>query len=133
MSEIEKVLCRAMKYDVLPIINFDEWELLPDIGYDWNHSLLNSIVDKVSDLLRIIEPRISDRRYERGIIVYNDSDFEDYSDIVVHYMKQKEYTTLSEAHMLSFVVLNGLAHKTIPKELYNGEKIKFKDDKFIIV
>ena len=132
MSQIEEILLEKMKYDVLPITNFEEWELLPDIGYDWNHSLLNSIVDKVSNILRIIEPRISDRRFERGIIVYNDSDFVDYADIVVHYMKQNEYVALSEADMLSFVVLNGLAHRSIPKELYNGEKIKFKDDKFII-
>lgn len=133
ISKIEDVICRKMKYDVFPIINFEDWELLPDIEYEWNRFLLHSIVEKMSNKLRIIETRTTDRRYERGIIVYADSEFVEYSEIVVHCLNENGYTSISEAQMLSFLIVNGLTYKMIPKELYNADAIKYIDDKFIIL
>lgn len=133
ISKIEDILCQKMKYDVLPIINFDEWELLPDIEYEWNRFLLHAIIDKMSNKLRVIETRTTDRRYERGIVVYADSEFVEYSEIVVHCLKGNGYTTISEAQMLSFLIVNGLTYKIIPKELYNANKIKYMDEKFVIL
>lgn len=133
ISKIEDILCQKMKYDVLPIINFDEWELLPDIEYEWNRFLLHAIIDKMSNKLRVIETRTTDRRYERGIVVYADSEFVEYSEIVVHCLKENGYTTISEAQMLSFLIVNGLTYKMIPKELYNANKIKYMGEKFVIL
>lgn len=131
ISRIEEVLCKKMKYNVLPIINFEEWELLPDIEYEWNKFLLHAIVDKMSNKFKVIETRTTDRRYERGIVVYADSEFVEYSEIVVHCLKENGYTTISEAQMLLFLIVNGLTYKMIPKELYNANKIKYMDEKFV--
>lgn len=133
ISQIEEVLCQKMKYEILPIISFDEWELLPDIGYEWNGFLLHSIVDKISNMLRIIETRTTDRRYERGIVVYEDSEHVEYAEVVVHCLKKNGYAVISEAQMLSFLIVNGLTYKMIPKELYNADKIKYMDEKFVVL
>lgn len=132
ISEIEEILFQKMKYDILPIINFEEWELLPDIEYEWNNFLLHAIVDKMSNKFRIIETR-TDRRYERGIVVYADSKFIEYSDVVAHCLKANGYTVVSEPQLLSFLIVNGLAYKMIPKELYNANLISYVDGKFILI
>lgn len=130
---IEEVVCKQMRHEIMPIINFEDWELLPNVGYEWNCHLLHSIINKMSWHLRIIETRTTDRRYERGIVVHNESDLKDYSEIVAHYLKSNNITEISEAQMLSFLVINGLTYKMIPKELYNANRIKYVDEKFVIL
>lgn len=133
IRQIEEMLYEEMKYDILPIINFEKWELLPDIGYEWNTFLLHAIVEKISDKFRIIETRTTNRRYERGIIVYAESKFIEYSEVVAHCLKENGYTVISESQLLSFLIVNGLAYKMIPKELYNADKIKYVDERFMVI
>ena len=133
IHEIENKLVKFMKFNILPLINFNEWDELPDIkGYEWNIFLLNSIICNFGHILKMIEPRTKDRRYERGIIVYKDSKFIEYPEVVAYVLKENKITELSESKMLSFMIINGLTYKMIPKELYNAGCINYIDKKFVI-
>lgn len=133
IEQIEMVLIRYMKKDILPILNFTNWDELLNIGFEWNQFLLHSVVESMGINLRLIETRTTDRRYERGIIVYVNSDFKEYSDVVAHVLVENNMIKVSENSMLSFMVINGLTYKTIPKEIYNSKKIKYVDEKFVIL
>lgn len=133
VEQIETVLVQYMKNDILPLMNFKDWDELPDIGFEWNQFLLHSVLELMGINLRIIETRTKDRRYERGIIVYGDSYFREYSEVVAHVLKKNNITEISENFMLSFMIVNGLTYKIIPKEIYNSEKIKYVDENFVVI
>lgn len=132
-QKIELVLVQNMKSDILPIMNFASWDDLPNIGFEWNQFLLHSIISSMGNNLTIIETRTNDRRFERGIIVNRNSNFKEYSEIVAYILKENNMTEVSENIMISFLIINGLTYKAIPKELYNSDKIKYMDGKFIIL
>ncbi len=132
IHEIESKLVKFMKFSILPLINFNEWDELPDIrGYGWNIFLLNSIICNFGCKLRIIDPRIKDRRYQKGIIVYKDSKLTEYPEVITYVLKQNGMTELSEGKLLSFMVTNGLTYKVIPRELYNAGCINYINGKFL--
>ena len=133
IQKIELVLVQNMKLDILPIMNFINWDDLPDIGFEWNQFVLHSIIRSLGINLTIIETRTTDRRHVRGIIVYRKHGFREYSEVVAYFLKEKNITTISENSMLSFLIINGLTYKIIPKELFNSDKIKYVDGKFNIL
>ena len=121
-----------MSYDYVSLINFDCWDELPEIGYDWNIYFLRSIIDRYIDGLKIVEIRTRDRRYERGIVVDAQSEITDYVDLVIHFLKSLGYSELSENNMLTLLIMNNLTYKMIPKELYVSDKLKYENEKFVI-
>ncbi len=133
LMTIEKCLISSMNYDFVSLITFNQWEELPEIEYTWNHYLLHDIVVNYSENLRIIEPRVRDRRFERGIVIANNHEAQDYIDIIVHMLKIMEKKEISENNLCTLLVINGLAYKMIPHEVYVTDKIFYKNDKFIIM
>lgn len=133
LEKIENCLIDLMNNDFVSLIGFDKWEKLPDVKYKWNSYLLHAIISNYSDKLHIIEPRIRDRRYERGIVVTFDSGMQDYIDVIVHMLNKMNIKEISENNLCTLLVLNGLAYKMIPHEVYVTERIVYKEDKFIIL
>ena len=132
INEIEKVIVGIMKNDILALMNFNEWDMLPDIEYIWNQYLLNSIIKEYSKKFRIIEPQFNDRRYVKGILVYNDSKFKKFTDIIKHIMNLYNISEITEIDMYSFLVVHGFAHKVIPRDIYDDRDILYERGKFII-
>lgn len=130
---VEHELREKMSHDYVSLINFDCWDELPEIGYDWNIYFLRSIIDRYIDGLKIVEIRTRDRRYERGIVVDAQSEITDYVDLVIHFLKSLGYSELSENNMLTLLIMNNLTYKMIPKELYVSDKLKYENEKFIIL
>ncbi|RDU23232.1 sigma factor-like helix-turn-helix DNA-binding protein [Anaerosacchariphilus polymeriproducens] len=132
VKEIENVLINNMSNDYISLINFDLWEMLPDIKYEWNIYLLRSIIDKFISELRIIEIRAKDRRYERGIVVKREMELSDYADLVAYFMRKMGYSDLSENNMLTLLVMNNLTYKMIPKDLFLSDKIIYQNEHFML-
>ena len=133
IHKVEGRLAKSMEINVLPLINFNEWNELPDIrGYEWNVFLLNSIICNFGYDLKVIDPRVKDRRYHKGIVVYRNSGFTEYSEVIAYLLRKNGMTKLSESSMLSFMISSGLTYKVIPKELYNAGCINYIDGKFVV-
>lgn len=131
--KIQQVLNRKMLKGYISLINFDEWEDFPEIPYEWNVFLMRTIVDlRISDL-RIVEIKTKDRRYERGIIIKSEADIVDYTDLVISFLKNMGIKEVSESNMLTLLVMNNLTYKMIPKEVYVSDKLKYINEKFVIL
>lgn len=130
--EIENLLINQMNNDMITLESFDSFEMFPEIGFKWNNFLLHSIIEHYGVQLKIIESTSKYRTTEKGIVVYKNSRFNEYVDIVVECLKQEELYEISREKMLQFLKKKKLTCNGIPNELYNTEKIKFKNEVFII-
>lgn len=131
--KIQQVLNRKMLKGYISLINFDEWEDFPEIPYEWNVFLMRTIVDLSISDLRIVEIKTKDRRYERGIIIKSEADIMDYTDLVILFLKNMGIKEVSESNMLTLLVMNNLTYKMIPKEVYVSDKLKYINEKFVIL
>lgn len=132
LEQIENVINRSMNEGLVSIMNFDSWQDLPDIGYEWNPFLLHKVLDNFSDRYKIIETRMADRRYERGIVIDASLELKEYADVVGYFLKKKNIYEITENGLLSLLVVNGLAYKVIPKEIYNSEAIRYENETFTV-
>ena len=132
ICEIEEKLRNCMTEGFLSLINFDEWDSLPELKYEWNVFLLRSIVGRFLESFKVIETRAKDRRYERGILVDRISSINDYPDLIALFLKNRGISEISENTLLTLLIVNNLTYKLIPKELYSSDRITFEDEKFKI-
>lgn len=110
-----------------------EYELFPECSYRWNGFLLESLINEYDVGFRIISPQLKDRRYQRGIIVLNDSPFENFEDLVIGTLTSEGIARLTEAELLKYLKIRGLIiTNAIPQELYDCPKMPLKNELFII-
>lgn len=130
ISETLDSLCNEL--NVISTINLVDFSLFPNIQYEWNSHLLVSIIEKYDIGYKIINPKIRDRRYQKSIIIKDNSSCSNLDDVVVKYLKANEISEISESNLLSFLIINGLVRKIIPKELYESSVLNYKNGKFYI-
>ena len=111
--------------DYLSMIGFTDFETFPTTAYEWNSFLLVSIIRKYDLGVKLISPSMKDRRYNKEIIVSKNSDYHDLDDIVFALLAKNNITSIDESNLLSFLIINRLAAKVIPKELYNSKKLNY--------
>lgn len=116
--------------DILSMIDFDDFDEFPSLEYNWNPFLLVAIVSAYDFDVEIIQPKFKDRRYQKSIIVRKSDRVASLEDIVMEKMKQAGILEFSEKQFLSFLCINRLVSKVIPKELREGETLKFNDGTF---
>lgn len=114
----------------LSMIGFDDFENLPSIQYEWNSFLLVSIIKKYELGFRLVSPAIRDRRYNKEIIVSNDSVYYHLDDIVYDLLAKNSIKVIDESNLLSFLVINHLVSKVIPKELVDSKILNYADGYF---
>ena len=118
--------------EYISMINLKIPEELPQIGHRWNAFLLRKIVERYIPSLKIIDMNIVDRRFERGIIVDENSILKTYDDVVIRTLMSLGYRAVTEAEMLKFLIEHNLICRAIPKELYTADGLIFKDGLFKI-
>ena len=116
----------------LSMIGFDDFENLPSIQYEWNSFLLVSIIKKYELGFRLVSPVIKDRRYNKEIIVLKDSGYYHLDDIVYNLLAKNGINFIDESNLLSFLVINHLVSKVIPKELVDSKILNYADGYFKI-
>lgn len=116
--------------DYLSMIGFNDFEAFPSIPYKWNSFLLVSIIKKYGLGAKLISPVIKDRRYNKEIVVAKNSDYHNLDDIVFTLLVKNNITIIDESNLLSFLVINHLVVKIIPKELYDSNKLNYADGYF---
>lgn len=116
---------RTNDLGILPLIRFDDFEGLPDINYEWNAFLLASLT-KIYDLgYKAISINCRARHYMKDILVRADLPYDTYDQIVVETMRRNGISHISEKDFLGFLVINHLAVKNIPNELFLSEALSF--------
>lgn len=118
--------------EYISMINLKIPEELPQIGHRWNAFLLRKVVERYIPNLKIIDMNIVDRRFERGIIVDENSILKTYDDVVIRTLMSLGYRAVTEAEMLKFLIEHNLICRAIPKELYTADGLIFKDGLFRI-
>ncbi len=113
------------------LIHFEDWEDFPECGQEWNPFLLRSIVERCLPEYEVVDTRRRDRRYERGIIVPRGKGGT-LEDLTILLLQKKGIRELPEAEMLKFMLQEHLIYKMIPKELYLGQRMKYRNETFYI-
>lgn len=114
----------------LSMLGCDDFENLPSIRYEWNSFLLVSIIKKYELGFRLVSPTIRDRRYNKEIIVSKDSNYYHLDDIVYTLLEKNGINFIDESNLLSFLVINHLVSKVIPKELFDSKILNYSDGYF---
>lgn len=112
------------------MIGYEDFDNLLHVNYEWNSFLLVSIIRQYELGYKLISPAIKDRRYNKEIVVRDDSTFEALDDIVECMLRESGISCMDESNLLSFLVVHHLVSKVIPKELYDSHKIKYSDGYF---
>lgn len=132
LTRVKEEVQSAITNDFAMLMDYD-FQQFPECDYQWNEFLLETIVKYYFDEYNIIHPAITDRRYQKGIIVTKQSGLKSYSQVVANLMKTTGKTVMSTSQFLSFLVVNNLAIRVIPNELENSEFVKKEGDYFMVV
>ena len=132
VERVDSVMISLMENEYVSLLNFNRFEVLPDIGLEWNAYLLKSIIENYSHNLRIVENDVKDRRFVRGLVIKKEMQIHSFAELVAFVLYRNNIKTISENKLLSFLVANNLTYKAIPKELYNSEYLKYYDGVFEI-
>ena len=114
----------------ISMINLNNFDNFPTIEYEWNNFLLISIIKRYDLGFKCISPEAKDSRYNKEIIVKKSSDFNCYGDIVYYQLLTANIDIIDENNLLSFLIINNLARKCIPKELYKYKKLNYNNGYF---
>ena len=133
LDKIQNRVIEELQYDFMSIVNFNQYDDLPDIGYQWNEFLLGTILEYFCRDIKVIYPIVKDRRYQKGVATKSNNGLNSYSEVVANVMISNGITAMGESDFLSFLIIHGLAKKTIPKELMNSEFVKYEDQKYKVV
>jgi hypothetical protein len=110
--------------------NFDNY---PDIGYRWNEFVLHSMIEGYSKKYKIIEPRMRDRRYKRGIIIDRDNPCMSFEELVAAQMKADNYTVIPQDQFAGYLIQKGLLLTgNVPQEMYEGDGVRLENGYIIV-
>lgn len=133
LTAVKKHLHSLIEPDTyLPMIGFNDFVAFPNVGYEWNPFLLVSIIKTYGLGFKLVSPVIKDRRYNKEIIVQQESEWNHLEDIVHALLVKNNISVMDESNLLSFLVIHHLVAKIIPKELYDAKKLNYVDGYFNI-
>ena len=127
--ELEKLTRDTGYYGIFSVYNFDSF---PSIGYEWNEYLLQSIIDNYRTGYRVLEPKVRDRRYKRGIIVPESSTCMTYEELIIAEMKRDNISNIEKDAFSGYLRRKGLVlTANVPIELMDGEGVRLEKNYFV--
>ncbi|MHC1717218.1 MAG: sigma factor-like helix-turn-helix DNA-binding protein [Acidaminococcaceae bacterium] len=115
------------------INNIFSFNSFPEGSFKWNGFLLESIIEKCAIGFKMLQPQVRDRRYQRGIIVSNDSPQSTFEDLVLYLMKSDGVKVLNEVELQVYLKNKGLILNQLPQELYECSKLSYKNGQFTLI
>ncbi|SFK67322.1 hypothetical protein SAMN04488569_10706 [Marinilactibacillus piezotolerans] len=109
----------------LPLVDFRNYNDLPNIEYEWNEFLLEDLIAKFGKRIRLIDRKTNYSHFISSIAVPLNSNFKNYEDLVISVMKSNNKKSLNTREMLKLLQTSGLTSVAIPVELSNGEQLWF--------
>lgn len=134
VSQVKVILLKELvTKDYISLLTFDDFSDYPEMDYEWNTFILESIVRKYIPELQIVSQENKDKRYHRSFIVKTATQINSYAELVARLLKKNGYTILSEGKLLSFLVVNDLTYAKIPKELKTSGLFKVEKEYFSLM
>lgn len=131
-SDIEIIKGLVESYTVdewyLPLQKFAECEERLPNRVEINEFVMESLANELDLGWHVVQPRIKDRRYQKGIMVRNDNSIMTYDALVASVLLSKGISELSEAQLLSFMQIHQLAGRVVPKELFSSSHFEVDDN-----
>ena len=116
-------------YGIFAVFSFDRF---PEVGYEWNEHLLQSIIESYPIGYKILEPKMRDRRYRRGIIVPDENTCMSYEDFVISQMRKDGISRIEKDEFCGYLRRKGLVlTANIPIELYEGDGVRLEGNYFV--
>jgi hypothetical protein len=112
--------------------NIFDFDNFPECEHKWNGFLLESIIKEYELGYRIIYPQVRDRRYQRGIIVQSTCTYLSFVELVAVLLQKEKVATISETELIKFLRLRGLISSVIPQELYECDRLQYKNEMFLV-
>lgn len=117
----------------LSLFSITEYDLFPNIKYEWNDFLVATIVKKFIPEIKIIEPTTSSKEKELGIMISDMCVINTFDQLLANVMKIDGKKEIMKDDIHNYLKTKGLLfHHIIPKEIYSGKYIKYKNKKFLI-
>lgn len=127
--QLENLVHDSGYYGIFAIFGYDGF---PAIDYEWNEHLLQSIIENYDMGFRLLEPKVKDRRYKKGIIVFKDNPCQSYEDFVIAQMKADGITSIAKDAFSGYLRRKGLVlTATIPFEFYDGDGLRLEGNNFV--
>lgn len=116
-------------YGIFAVFSFDRF---PEVGYEWNEHLLQSIIESYPVGYKILEPKMRDRRYRRGIIVPEENACMSYEDLIISQMRKDGISRIEKDEFCGYLRRKGLVMTAnIPIELYEGDGVRLEGSFFV--
>ena len=116
-------------YGIFALYNYDSF---PQVEFEWNEFLLQTIMEKYDLGYKLLEPNTKDRRYKRGIIVPDICSCNSFEEFVIEQLKKDSIQAMPETEFSSYLRRKGLVLTTnIPQELYEGDGVRLENGTFI--
>ena len=109
-----------------------DYDGFPQCGYPWNGFLLEALISEYGLGFRVISPRVKDRRFQKGLIVPEDSRYNTFEELVVGLLKESGQYTIAKAGLTQFLRELGIINNCLPRELYKSGEILFKNESFVV-
>lgn len=144
LRKSELIISSKQAEDVLKVLKLQiddkeyigVWEInfsrFPEIGYEWNPYLLESVVSCFIKEYRSITTNYGSNKAERGLYVPYGSEILNFDELVVKVMKDKNKIVLTENEMYTLLVLSGIIKNSVPNELRESKLFEFKDGVYMI-
>lgn len=110
-----------------------DFENYPEIEFEWNTFLLESVITKYLNKYRVVAPTIKDRRYQRNIIVKKSLGIKNFEELIVYVMKKDGRERYTESELYNLLSRNDLVSGLFPQEIYSSDMISYKNELFKLV
>lgn len=105
---------------------------LPPVQFRWNPFLLTSLLEQCG--YRQIKKNISDYRYDKLIVVKEDSPLQTFEDLILYILEYEFTGNMHEYSIYEYLMEHGIVReqeynhkKVLPHEIRNSEKLEFDD------
>lgn len=133
LNKLEDIICNHMNaMGHIAFFAITDYKDFPDIGYEWNEFILETILRTYDLGVKILEPVMTDRRYLRGIIVPASIVQNDFVSYVAYVMKSKGINIISRDKFVIFLRNNNLLlTANIPQDFYMDGAVKYVNGSFV--
>lgn len=111
--------------EYIALLGIDNYEELPNLGYEWSAYLLSDLVKEYFNEYRIVERISEDRRYKKPIIVKGRSQLVNITDLIIYVIENEynDFEGMTIPKLKDYLITNNIIGKVIPTEFYKSKRI----------
>lgn len=108
VESVRNYVIKRMRKGFLPLATLYDYDDLPEVEVEWNVFLMESIIEKYIGELKVVYPRITDRRYCRGVVVKNESKDFNYYTLAKQVVENSNNSVITNERVEYLMAMNSL-------------------------